>query len=74
MYISTSTYIGFVIPDEFNEAMEFGSKYKDWRRTESTGMIGYHKVGYYSIPLKDKDVEEWAKEKEVQNENIQSSK
>ena len=51
MIVTMKTTIGFVLPDEYKQMMEFAEKNTDWVMHESTVMISFSKENIYSTNI-----------------------
>ena len=53
MIIINKNTVIFELPQEYQQAMEFGEENWDWKRSESTVGIAYSKERTYSVKLKE---------------------
>ena len=52
MIITNKNTVIFELPQEYQQAMEFGEENGDWKRSESTVGIAYSMERTYSMELK----------------------
>ena len=53
MIITNKNTVIFELPQEYQQAMQFGEENKDWKRSESTVGIAYSMERTYSVKLKE---------------------
>lgn len=58
MTIQNKTIIGFAIPEEANEILEFGEKNKDFIRHDTSSYVYFVKEEFYTVQTKKGDSEE----------------
>lgn len=49
MIINTKTTVSFIIPEEFQKAMEFEKSNPDWNRTDCTRTIAFTRTQIFSV-------------------------